>query len=227
MTGKTTGKKSRLAVLISGSGSNLQAVIDAVKLRVLPAEIAVVVSNRKDAFGLQRAEQAGIPTLYFPLKPYSDTGRPRSEYDADLAAEVKKYDPDWVVLAGWMHILSNEFVRHFLYRIVNLHPALPGRFPGAHAIAEALAAYKAGKIKHTGCMVHLVADEGVDNGPILGVADVAIYPTDSEETLAARMHGVEHTLLVQSLLRLIEGDEEIDEDGGAEEEDDDDWDEDE
>ena len=221
MTGKTTGKKSRLAVLISGNGSNLQAVIDAVKLRVLPAEIAVVVSNRKDAFGLQRAEQAGIPTLYFPLKPYSDTGRPRSEYDADLAAEVKKYDPDWVVLAGWMHILSNEFVRHFLYRIVNLHPALPGQFPGAHAIADALAAYKAGKIKHTGCMVHLVADEGVDNGPILGAADVAIYPTDSEDTLAARMHGVEHTLLVQSLLRLIEGDEEIDEDAGAEEEDDD------
>ena len=115
------------------------------------------------------------------------------------------------------------FLRHFPYRVVNLHPALPGQFPGTNAIAEALAAYKAGKIKHTGCMVHLVPDEAVDSGPIIGTADVPIYPTDTEETLAARMHGAEHTLLVQSLLRLVEGDEEIDEEGG-DEMDDDEWD---
>jgi formyltetrahydrofolate-dependent phosphoribosylglycinamide formyltransferase len=192
---------------------------------VLAVEIAVVVSNRKDAYGLQRAEKAGIPTLYFPLKLYSDGGRSRAEYDADLAAAVEAYDPDWIVLAGWMHILSAAFLRRFPYRVVNLHPALPGQFPGTHAIAEALAAYKEGKIKHTGCMVHLVPDEAVDSGPIIGTADVAIYPTDTEETLAARMHGAEHTLLVQSLLRLVEGDEEIDEDGG-DDVDDDDWDED-
>ena len=224
-----TASKARLAVLISGNGSNLQAIIDAVKLRVLPVEIAVVVSNRKDAYGLQRAEKAGIPVLYFPLKPYSDAGRSRTEYDADLAARLLEYDPDWIVLAGWMHILSTAFLRHFPYRVINLHPALPGQFPGAHAIAEALAAYQAGKIKHTGCMVHLVPDEAVDSGPILGVADVAIYPTDTEDTLAARIHGVEHTLLVQSLLRLITGDEEIDEDAGDEdgdEWDDDEWDDD-
>jgi formyltetrahydrofolate-dependent phosphoribosylglycinamide formyltransferase len=216
---------TRLAVLISGNGSNLQAIIDAVKLRVLPAEIAVVVSNRRDAFGLQRAEKAGIPTLYHPLKPYTDAGRSRAEYDADLAAKLQAYDPDWIVLAGWMHILSAAFLRQFPYRVVNLHPALPGQFPGAHAIAEALAAFKAGKIRHTGCMVHLVPDEAVDSGPIIGVVDVPIYPTDTEEILAARMHGAEHTLLVQSLLRLITGDEEVDEDAG--DEDDDDWDEDE
>lgn len=215
---------ARLAVLISGNGSNLQAIIDAVKLRMLPAEIAVVVSNRKDAYGLQRAEKAGIPTLYFPLKPFSDAGRSRAEYDAELAARLGAYDLDWIVLAGWMHILSDPFLRHFPYRVINLHPALPGQFPGAHAVAEALAAYKAGKIKHTGCMVHLVPDEAVDSGPIIGAVDVPIYPNDTEETLAARMHGAEHTLLVQSLLRLITGDEEIDEDAG-DEEDDDDWDE--
>jgi formyltetrahydrofolate-dependent phosphoribosylglycinamide formyltransferase len=221
---------TRLAVLISGNGSNLQAIIDAVKQRVLPAEIAVVVANRQDAFGLQRAAKAGIPTLYFPLKPYTDAGRSRAEYDADLAVRLAAYDPDWVVLAGWMHILSAAFLNRFPYRVVNLHPALPGQFPGAHAIAEALAAYQAGQIKHTGCMVHLVPDEAVDSGPIIGTADVPIYPNDTQETLAARMHGAEHTLLIQSLLRLVEGDEEVDEDAGGEGDDDwddDDWDEDE
>jgi formyltetrahydrofolate-dependent phosphoribosylglycinamide formyltransferase len=202
----------RLAVLISGNGSNLQAIIDAIHMRVLPAEIVLVVSNRKDAFGLQRAAKAGIPTLYHPLKPYSDAGRSRQQYDADLAAQVKMYKPDWVVLAGWMHIFSSEFLRHFPYRIINLHPALPGQFPGANAIADALAAYKAGKIKHTGCMVHLVPDEAVDSGPIIGSVDVPIYSNDTEETLGQRVHQVEHTLLIQSLLRLTEGDEELDED---------------
>ena len=216
---------ARLAVLISGSGTNLQAIIDAVRMRVLPAEIVVVVSNRKDAFGLQRAAKAGIPTLYHPLKPYTDAGRTRQEYDADLAAQLRPYKPDWIVLAGWMHILSAEFLRHFPYRVVNLHPALPGQFPGAHAIAEALAAYKAGQIKHTGCMVHLVPDEAVDSGPIIGTVDVPIYPTDTEETLAQRMHQAEHTLLIQSLLRLVEGDEELDE--SESDEDDDELDEDE
>jgi formyltetrahydrofolate-dependent phosphoribosylglycinamide formyltransferase len=218
---------ARLAVLISGSGTNLQAIIDAVRMRVLPAEIVVVAANRKDAFGLQRAEKAGVPTIYHPLKPYTDAGRSRAEYDADLAAALRPYKPDWVILAGWMHILSAEFLRHFPYRVVNLHPALPGQFPGAHAIAEALAAYREGKIKHTGCMVHLVPDEGVDNGPIIGTADVPIYPHDTEETLAQRMHGAEHTLLIQSLLRLVEGDEEVDEEGDdpdAGDDWDDDWD---
>ena len=92
---------ARLAVLISGSGTNLQAIIDAVRMRVLPAEIVVVVSNRKDAFGLQRAAKAGIPTLYHPLKPYTDDGRSRQEYDAELAAQLRTYKPDWIVLAGW------------------------------------------------------------------------------------------------------------------------------
>jgi formyltetrahydrofolate-dependent phosphoribosylglycinamide formyltransferase len=215
---------ARLAVLISGNGSNLQAIIDAIRMRVLPAEVVVVVSNRKDAYGMERAARAGIPTLYHPLKPYREAGRSREEYDAALANQLQTYKPDWVVLVGWMHILSPDFLRHFPYRVINLHPALPGQFPGAHAIADALAAYQEGKIKHTGCMVHLVPDEGVDNGPIIGTVDVAIYPTDTQETLAQRMHQAEHTLLVQSLLRLVEGDEDVDEEADTEP---DEWDDDE
>ncbi|BAL99431.1 MULTISPECIES: phosphoribosylglycinamide formyltransferase [Caldilinea] len=199
---------ARLAVLISGNGSNLQAIIDAIRIKALDAEIVVVVSNRKNAFGLVRAEKAGIPTRYFPLKPYTDAGRPRSEYDADLAQLVAEYRPDWVVLAGWMHILSKAFLERFPYRVVNLHPALPGQFPGAHAIEDAFAAFQCGEIKQTGCMVHLVPDEAVDAGPVIGVAEVPIYRTDTLETLTERMHQAEHRLIVQALQRLIVGDEE-------------------
>ena len=203
---------ANLVVLISGNGSNLQALIDAIRMRALDATLACVVSNRKAAFGLVRAEKAGIPTRYFPLKPYLDVGRTRAEYDADLAALVAAYKPDWVVLAGWMHILSAAFVGRFPYRVVNLHPALPGKFPGAHAIEEAFAAFQRGEIKQTGCMVHLVPDEAVDAGPVIGTAEVPIYRTDTLEMLANRMHQAEHRLLVQSLLRLTVGDEEIDDD---------------
>lgn len=203
---------TNLVVLISGSGSNLQALIDAIRMKALDARIACVVSNRQAAFGLVRAEKAGIPTRYFPLKPYLDAGRTRTEYDADLAALVAAYTPDWVVLAGWMHILSAAFVTRFPYRVVNLHPALPGKFPGAHAIEEAFAAFQRGEIKQTGCMVHLVPDEAVDAGPVIGTAEVPIYRTDTLEMLANRMHQAEHKLLVQSLLRLTVGDEDIDDD---------------
>ena len=197
---------ARLAVLISGNGSNLQTLIDAIQARALDAEIVVVVANRKEAFGLQRAAKAGLATRYFPLKPYRDAGKERSEYDADLARLLKEYRPEWIVLAGWMHIFSDSFLRHFPYRVVNLHPALPGQFPGAHAGADALAAYQPGAVKQTGVMVHLVPDEQVDSGPVLASESVPIYPHDTEETLANRIHQTEHILLVQALRRLIEGD---------------------
>jgi len=211
---------ARLVVLISGNGSNLQALIDAIRMKVLDAEIVLVVSNRKDAFGLVRAEKAGIPTHYMPLKPYTAAGRTRADYDADLAQIVGEAAPDWVVLAGWMHILSSAFLDRFPYRVVNLHPALPGKFPGAHAIEEAFAAFQHGEIKQTGCMVHLVPDEAVDAGPVIGVAEVPIYRTDTLETLANRMHQAEHKLLVQSLQRLIVGDEEVSDDDYMDEDDD-------
>lgn len=212
---------ARLAVLISGNGSNLQALIDAIRMKVLDAEIVLVVSNRKDAFGLVRAEKAGIPTRYLPLKPYTAAGRTRADYDADLAQIVAEAAPDWVVLAGWMHILSRAFLDRFPYRVVNLHPALPGKFPGAHAIEEAFAAFQRGEIKQTGCMVHLVPDEAVDAGPVIGVAEVPIYRTDTLEMLGNRMHQAEHKLLVQSLQRLIVGDEEVSDDDYVDEDNDD------
>jgi formyltetrahydrofolate-dependent phosphoribosylglycinamide formyltransferase len=204
---------TKLAVFISGNGSNLQALIDAIRMRVLQAEISLVVSNRQDAFGLERAARAGIPTQVHALKPYRDAGRSREEYDADLAALVAPYRPDWIVLAGWLHILSSTFLRQFPYRVVNLHPALPGQFPGLHAIEKAFAEFQAGKIRKTGCMVHLVPDEAVDAGPVIGTADVPMYPTDTLESLTRRMHQAEHTLLVQSMVRLTQGDEEIEEEG--------------
>jgi formyltetrahydrofolate-dependent phosphoribosylglycinamide formyltransferase len=196
---------ARLAVLISGNGSNLQAIIDATRTGRLDAQVVVVVSNRKDAFGLIRAEQASIPTRYHPLKPYRDRGQNRQVYDADLADLLAAFKPEWIVLAGWMHIFSNAFLSRFPDRVINLHPALPGQFPGAHAIADAFVAYRRHEIEHTGIMVHLVPDERVDEGPVLATRVVPILPQDSEETLAARIHAAEHTLLVDTLQALITG----------------------
>ncbi len=195
----------KIAVLISGFGSNLQAIIDAIADGRLPGvEIAVVVSNRKAAYGLQRARRAGLPTLYFPLKPYRDAGRSRREYDADLARVLRdEYGVEWVVLAGWMHLFSMEFLRHFPNRVVNLHPALPGAFPGTHAIERAWEAYRRGEIEHTGVMIHLVPDEEVDAGPVVVQEQVPIYPDDTPETLEARIHDTEHRLFVVALHKLL------------------------
>ena len=188
----------RLAVLISGSGSNLQAIIDAGAAGKLAAQVVVVVSNRRDAFGLARAERAGIPTRYFPLKPYTAAGRPRAEYDADLAAQVAAFAPDLVVLAGWMHVLSPAFLDRFPGRVLNLHPALPGQFAGTHAIQRAFDAFQRGEIDHTGVMVHWVVPE-VDAGPVIASSTVPILPGDTLEDLEARMHAAEHRLLVDAI----------------------------
>jgi formyltetrahydrofolate-dependent phosphoribosylglycinamide formyltransferase len=188
----------RLAVFISGNGSNLQAIIDAVQAGELEAQIEVVVSNRRDAYGLVRAERAGIPTLYFPLKPYRDMGHSRAEYDTDLADQMAAYKPDLIVLAGWMHVLSPAFLDRFPDRVLNLHPALPGQFPGTHAIQRAYEAFQRGEIDHTGVMVHWVVPE-VDAGPAIATAEVPIYPTDSLDDLETRIHATEHHLLVEAL----------------------------
>jgi formyltetrahydrofolate-dependent phosphoribosylglycinamide formyltransferase len=188
----------RLAVFISGNGSNLQAIIDAVQAGELEAQIEVVVSNRGDAYGLVRAERARIPTLYFPLKPYRDMGHSREEYDTDLADQMAAYKPDLIVLAGWMHVLSPAFLDRFPDRVLNLHPALPGQFPGTHAIQRAYEAFQRGEIDHTGVMVHWVVPE-VDAGPAIATAEVPIYPTDSLDDLETRIHATEHHLLVEAL----------------------------
>ena len=196
---------THIAILISGFGSNLQAIIDAVAAGQLPGvEIAVVVSNRKAAYGLQRAQQAGIATEYRPLKPYRDAGRSREEYDADLAALLcDRYQVVWVVQAGWMHLFSMAFLHHFPGRVINLHPALPGMFPGMESIDRAWQAYQRGEIEHTGVMLHLVPDQAVDEGPVLAQRVVPIYPTDTLEALEARVHQTEHQLLVETLHELL------------------------
>jgi formyltetrahydrofolate-dependent phosphoribosylglycinamide formyltransferase len=197
----------RIAILLSGFGSNQQAILDAVERGDLPGvQVALVVSNRRAAYGLQRAVHHGVPLVYFPLAPYSTAGRPREAYDAGLARIVQAFDVEWVVLAGWMHVLSASFLAHFPSRVVNLHPALPNCFPGTHAIERAYTAYQRGEIEHTGVMVHLVPDPAVDAGPVVDQEVVPIHPGDSLDDLEARIHVVEHRLLVRALQRLIVGD---------------------
>jgi phosphoribosylglycinamide formyltransferase 1 len=193
-------REINLVVLVSGFGSNLQAILEAVRLGIIPAQVCAVVSNKADAYSLERARLAGLPAIAHVYKK----GQERMDYDHELADIVTSYHPDWIILAGWMRILSAAFLERFPNRVVNLHPALPGMFPGTHAIERAFAAYHAGQIEHTGVMVHLVPDEGVDNGPVLNQRMVPILPEDTLEILEARVHKVEHSLLVETLKTLFE-----------------------
>lgn len=190
--------KTRLVVLISGSGSNLQAILDACTSGELQASVVTVISNKPDAYGLTRARQAGVEAVHFP-KLENET---RREYDARLANYITTKLPDYIVLAGWMRLLSSAFLSCFPERVINLHPALPGMFPGTHAIERAFEAYQQNEIDHTGVMVHLVPDEGVDNGPVLATEIVPILAKDTLELLEARIHAVEHKLLVAVLKNL-------------------------
>ncbi|HQF60997.1 MAG TPA: phosphoribosylglycinamide formyltransferase [Anaerolineaceae bacterium] len=192
--------RARLVVLISGHGSNLQAILDACASGEVNAAVVAVISNRSEAFGLERARQIGVPALVLPKLKDQD----RNTYDARLADLVLSYQPDWVILAGWMRLLSMSFLSHFPNRVVNLHPALPGAFPGTEAIARAFEAYQRGEIQSTGVMTHLVPDEGVDAGPVLAQIELPITPQDTLETLIERVHQAEHQLLVQTLQQLIQ-----------------------
>ncbi|KAB2852208.1 MAG: phosphoribosylglycinamide formyltransferase [Anaerolineae bacterium] len=189
----------RLCILISGSGSNLQALIDAIHAGDIAAEIVLVVSNRQTAYGLERARQAGIPTFYAPFKKNQD----RQRYDADLVGQIKDYQVDLIVLAGWMHILSSAFLEAFPQRVINLHPALPGMFSGTHAIERAYQAYQDGAITESGCMVHYAIPE-VDMGDVIQQAVVPILPSDTLADFETRMHQTEHQILVAVVKQLVE-----------------------
>ena len=189
---------SRLVVLLSGNGTNLQAILDACASGKVNAKVAAVVSDKADAYGLVRAHNAGIQAIHLPTL----ASESRRDYDARLAEMILTYVPHYVVLAGWMRILTSAFLNHFPNRVVNLHPALPGAFPGTHAIRRAFEAYQRGEIQHTGIMVHLVPDEGVDNGPVLATEIVPIRRDDTLESLEARVHEKEHDLLVSMLKTL-------------------------
>ena len=173
-----------IGVLVSGNGSNLQALIDA----GLP--VVAVASNRKDAYALVRAREARIPTATFSLDCHSD----REERDLVMATWLEEHGVELVVLAGYMHLLTRPFLQRFPDRIVNVHPSLLPAFPGAHAIDDALAA----GVATTGVTVHRV-DEGVDTGPVLAHAEVPVEP---RETLVERIHAAEHHLLPEVVRSL-------------------------
>jgi formyltetrahydrofolate-dependent phosphoribosylglycinamide formyltransferase len=190
---------SRLVILISGNGSNLQAILDACTSGELPASVVCVISNKADAYGLTRARNAGVEAIYFAKQENES----RQEYDARLADKVTSKQADYIVLAGWMRILSSAFLLSFPNKVINLHPALPDTFPGTHAIERAFEAYQHGEIDHTGVMVHLVPDEGVDNGPVLATEIIPIYKDDTLESFETRVHQTEHRILVQTIKNLL------------------------
>lgn len=169
-----------IGVLVSGEGTNLQALIDA----RLP--IASVASNRPGVRALERAEQAGIPAAVFPLAAYGE----RAERDAAMASYLEAHGVEIVVCAGYMHVLTPAFLARFPGRILNVHPSLLPAFPGVDAVDDALAA----GVPETGVTVHVV-DEGVDTGPVVAQERVPILPGDTRDTLLDRVHAVEHRLL--------------------------------
>lgn len=183
---------NRLVVLASGGGTNLQAILDACQASVIDARVEAVVSDNPDAFAIRRAADAGIAVVTVPVD-----GRSRGIYDGVLAHVVGEYEPTLVVLAGWMRLLSKPFLSRF--RVVNIHPALPGQFPGLHAIERAFTAFEAGEIDQSGVMVHWVPDEGVDDGPVIVQRPVPMSVDDTLAAFESRMHQVEHELIVEAV----------------------------
>ncbi len=195
----TETKRARLVVLASGNGSNLQAVIDACAESRLDAVVAGVVSDKPEAYALTRAHEAGVTHVAVPKRKEESRG----DYDRALADVVASFDPDWVLLLGWMRVLSPGFLDRFPGRVVNLHPALPGAYPGTHAIERAFEDWKSGGKPESGVMTHLVPDSGVDDGPVLGTRTVPILPGDTLEAFEERVHEAERALVFETLGRLI------------------------
>lgn len=185
-----------LGVLISGRGSNLGAILDAIAAGALDARVRVVISNKASAGGLAIARAAGVPTLVIPHGAHPD----RASFDAALVAALRQAGAACVVLAGFMRLVTPVLLDAFPYRVVNIHPSLLPAFPGVDAQAQALA-YGA---RITGCTVHLV-DAGTDTGPILAQAAVPVLEGDDRDTLAARILAREHELLVLALGWLAQG----------------------
>ncbi|MFI6419841.1 phosphoribosylglycinamide formyltransferase [Streptomyces sp. NPDC050842] len=186
---------ARLVVLVSGSGTNLQALLDAIAADPdgYGAEIVAVGADRDGIVGLERAERAGLPTYVCRVKDHAT----REEWDRALTAATAAHEPDLVVSAGFMKIVGKEFLARFGGRVVNTHPALLPSFPGAHGVRDALA-YGA---KVTGCTVHFV-DDGVDTGPIIAQGVVEVRDEDDETALHERIKEVERSLLVEVVGRL-------------------------
>jgi phosphoribosylglycinamide formyltransferase-1 len=185
----------KVGVLVSGRGSNLQALIDAARRGELGGEVAVVVSNVESALGLERARKAGVPAVFRDHR-----GKKREAFDAEIVEILQAHHVDLVCLAGFMRLLSPVFVRAFPGRIVNIHPALLPAFPGLEAQRQA---WEHGA-KVSGATVHLV-DEGLDSGPIVAQEAVPVLSTDTPDTLAARILEAEHRLYPRAVRLLLEG----------------------
>ena len=186
---------TRLGVLISGRGSNLKAIIDAIERKQLDASIAIVISNRAGAAGLDHARQAGIETLVLSHTGYAT----REAYDRALVAELQKRDVSLVCLAGFMRLLSPYFVDAYPGRILNIHPSLLPKYPGLHPQQQALD----DGATQSGATVHIV-NKDLDAGPIVLQRAVPVLEGDTEETLAARILEVEHQLYPEAITRLLE-----------------------
>lgn len=185
-----------VAVLVSGSGSNLQAIIDAAERGEIPARIGLVLSNKADAYGLTRAKNHGIPTAVVDHKAYGS----REEFDARMVEVIRASGAHLVCLAGFMRVVTPVFLRAFPHRILNIHPALLPSFPGTHGPGQAL---RYG-VRFSGCTVHFL-DEGVDTGPIIVQAVVPVHEDDTEETLAARILAEEHRIYPMAIRLFLEG----------------------
>lgn len=197
MSTRTSSESApRLAVLVSGNGSNLQAMIDARSRGEFAADIRVVISNRPGVAALDRARRAGIEALVLDHKTFPD----RVSFDTALDAELRQRGVEWIALAGFMRLLSPGFVGSWRGRLVNVHPSLLPAFPGARALEAALEA----GVDHTGVTVHFV-DEGTDTGPIIVQESVPILPGDTVETLASRIHQVEHQLFPRAVSAVATG----------------------
>jgi phosphoribosylglycinamide formyltransferase-1 len=196
----TEAVRKRVGVLISGRGSNLQALLDACAEPAFPAEIVLVISNKAEAPGLERAARAGVPAQVVSRRDYPD----KAACDAAMTAALEEAGVELVCLAGFMRLLGEIFVEHWRDRMINIHPALLPLFPGLDTHARALEA----GVKLHGCTVHLVRFE-MDRGPILGQAAVPVLPGDGAETLAARVLEAEHRLYPHCLRLVAEGRVEI------------------
>ena len=186
----------RIAVLLSGRGSNLEAIADSVAAGRIPgAEIAIVVSNGENTGGIEKARQRGLAAAVIPSK-----GHQREEYDREVVALLKQRRVDLVCLAGFMRLLSPYFVNEFRHRILNIHPALLPSFPGLEAQRQALD----WGVKYTGCSVHFV-DENLDAGPIIVQAVVPVYDQDTEETLSARILREEQRIYTEAINLVLSG----------------------
>ncbi|AVE04997.1 phosphoribosylglycinamide formyltransferase [Pseudomonas sp. R11F] len=185
-----------VVVLLSGTGSNLQALIDSTRTGDSPVRIAAVISNRSDAYGLQRARDAGIETRDLDHKAFDG----REAFDSALIELIDAFNPKLVVLAGFMRILSAGFVRHYEGRLLNIHPSLLPKYKGMHTHQRAL---DAGDTEH-GCSVHFVTEE-LDGGPLVVQAVVPVESTDSAQTLAQRVHAQEHKIYPLAVRWFAEG----------------------